>query len=682
MIAYVLIFLAALCCVFPAGADNGQLAYAYPIEGIEIDGDLSDWPATINWFQVSTEHVAGDKKSKAGDFSARFSTGYNLKQQSIYVAIEVKDQTHWVDEQNQQAWNTQDSVILYIDPKHDQQGSGPILFTAIGPHRELLGQAFSWDPGIAQASLDQVNAKVLRKDDTTIYEWQIKPKQLIQTNTSIGLEFLICDRDGEDQQSEPCFTWGPRTGMSQSAGRIGDLLLLKADQSLTSLKGSVIWKDKTQAPEDKQPLNRVRITSNDNPGLWVQVQANDEGQYHVKLPPGAYTIENPIRIGGNPWGDLKKLAPVSTQLTLKSGTDNQAQDLLLTTLSVPELIPDKGILFDYEPSKDQQIDQFVKTYMDFYQIPGASIALVKDQKLIYHRSFGLSNAYTEEPVTDNTLFEAASITKIVFAFAVNRLAERGLIDLDKPLYEYLPFEQIAHDERYKKITARHALSHQTGFPNWAFFNDDGKLDIKFYPGIKFGYSGEGFEYLGRVVAHIMSQPLEEIIMEETQKIMGFTENTYFSDQPELRQRAAKGHFLSLASGGTIPDEIGVAHSMHTEAKTFSNFMISLMQKKGLSELGYKNMLEPQIEVPADPEDSGPQWPSRYGLGFHLMNTPYGLAYGHGGNNNDFVCQFEIYQEHDLGFIVFTNSSTGAKFYEKLREYLIIGKAQDSLVSTN
>lgn len=124
-----------------------------------------------------------------------------------------------------------------------------------------------------------------------------------------------------------------------------------------------------------------------------------------------------------------------------------------------------------------------------------SVVLVKDGKTVYYRTFGVRNFYTGEPVTRETLFEACSITKIVFAFLVNKMADRGEIDLDKPLCEYLPFVAMEHDPRHRKITARHCLAHRSGFPNWASNNDDGKLDIKAHPGTKFGYSGEGFEYV-------------------------------------------------------------------------------------------------------------------------------------------------------------------------------------------
>ena len=101
------------------------------------------------------------------------------------------------------------------------------------------------------------------------------------------------------------------------------------------------------------------------------------------------------------------------------------------------------------------------------------------------------------------------------------------------MYTYLPFEEIEHDERYKLITARHVLSHQTGFPNWASMNPDGKIDIKFIPGTAYGYSGEGYEYLKRVVTKVTGKDIETILKEEVLDPLSL-KNTYFSVNDYLK----------------------------------------------------------------------------------------------------------------------------------------------------
>lgn len=172
------------------------------------------------------------------------------------------------------------------------------------------------------------------------------------------------------------------------------------------------------------------------------------------------------------------------------------------------------------------MDRFIESYQKYFGIPGVSLALIRDGKLVYQKTYGVRNTMTADKVDNNTLFEAASITKPVFSFAVQRLAERGVFDLDKPLWLYLPYPDIEKDERYKLITAKHVLTHRTGFPNWRWENQDRKLNIKFTPGTGYGYSGEGFEYLKMVIEKITGKKVEQVLQEEVIEPMGLY-HTFF-----------------------------------------------------------------------------------------------------------------------------------------------------------
>lgn len=96
---------------------------------------------------------------------------------------------------------------------------------------------------------------------------------------------------------------------------------------------------------------------------------------------------------------------------------------------------------------------------------------------------------------------AASLTKPVFATMVMQLVDEHVIELDKPVYEYLPkplpeypaYKDLADDRRFKQITMRILLDHTSGFPNWRWLMDDKKLRIYFMPGSKFAYSWEGID---------------------------------------------------------------------------------------------------------------------------------------------------------------------------------------------
>src|SRR5262249_26786218 len=141
------------------------------------------------------------------------------------------------------------------------------------------------------------------------------------------------------------------------------------------------------------------------------------------------------------------------------------------------------------------------------------------------------------PVDDNTVFEAASLSKPVFAYAVLKLVEQGKIGLDVPLTKYLPKPYVDGDPRLEKITARIVLSHRTGFPNWRGPNP---LTFHFTPGEAFSYSGEGFVYLQRVVEQIESKPLNDVMAELVFNPLGMTSSSYVwrADFDEL---TATGH---------------------------------------------------------------------------------------------------------------------------------------------
>ena len=112
------------------------------------------------------------------------------------------------------------------------------------------------------------------------------------------------------------------------------------------------------------------------------------------------------------------------------------------------------------------IEAYLNSKIDEYNIPGMSIAFIEDGKIVYHDVLGYANLETQSPVTNATIFEAASLSKSVFAHFVMTYVDAGKLDLDTPLYTYWPYPDIAYDERYKTITARMVLSHRAGFPNW------------------------------------------------------------------------------------------------------------------------------------------------------------------------------------------------------------------------
>jgi len=110
----------------------------------------------------------------------------------------------------------------------------------------------------------------------------------------------------------------------------------------------------------------------------------------------------------------------------------------------------------------RQIDQFITQLMDSTHVPGLSIAVIRGNKVRYSQGYGLTKADSTQRVTSATVFDAASLSKTVFAYVVLQLVEQKKIDLDKPMFEYLPYPDAAEDERYKKNYGPHGAEPPNG----------------------------------------------------------------------------------------------------------------------------------------------------------------------------------------------------------------------------
>ena len=141
--------------------------------------------------------------------------------------------------------------------------------------------------------------------------------------------------------------------------------------------------------------------------------------------------------------------------------------------------------------------------MKEHHVPGVAIVGIENRHIAWERQYGVRTAGKPDEVRGDTVFEAASMSKPLAAYAALKLAEQGKLDLDRPLYEYLHEPYLKDEPLHRKITARMVMSHTTGFPNWrpGGWLGSEPLTVDFEPGTKSGYSGEGFLYLQRVLGH-------------------------------------------------------------------------------------------------------------------------------------------------------------------------------------
>lgn len=315
--------------------------------------------------------------------------------------------------------------------------------------------------------------------------------------------------------------------------------------------------------------------------------------------------------------------------------------------------------------KVSQLDGQIKMIMDSIGMPGLSIAIINNAEIVYHNTFGVSNIESEEPVTNESLFEAASLSKPLFAYFVMKQVQKGILDLDKPLYKYLTFPDIEYDDRYKSITARMVLSHTSGLPNWrAQDNDEGKLTIKFTPGTEFNYSGEGYQYLAAVVEKINGTDingLDELFQKEIAEKLN-AESLYYLGNDKIKKNKVYGHNENGPTDNALFDKtFGAAYSLHTEAVSYATFLCTMLKREGLKKSSFEEMLKEQVHFKDDNKLKLEVGQTGWGLGFAQKPTTNGMIHLHTGNNHDFQAYAMFVPEKQYGFVFFTNSDKAQSF---------------------
>jgi len=177
--------------------------------------------------------------------------------------------------------------------------------------------------------------------------------------------------------------------------------------------------------------------------------------------------------------------------------------------------------------------------MKLVSLPGVSIAVVEDGDVVWSHVVGVANAKTQDPLREDSSFEAASMSKPVFAYVVMRLVDEKLIDLDRPLVQYRRPDWFTSDPNIELITARDVLRHSTGLPNWRQRPED-RIAPAFKPGTRYRYSGEGFFWLQLVVEKLTGQGLDSVAQSRLFGPAGLSRST-FAWNDDQDKRSVYGH---------------------------------------------------------------------------------------------------------------------------------------------
>jgi CubicO group peptidase (beta-lactamase class C family) len=306
-----------------------------------------------------------------------------------------------------------------------------------------------------------------------------------------------------------------------------------------------------------------------------------------------------------------------------------------------------------------KIDEFIKAEMRKQQIPGVSLAVVRNGEIVYAKGYGYANVEHQVPVKPETIFQSGSVGKQFTAMAVMMLVEEGKIGLDDKIGKYFTDAPA----EWANITVRHLLTHTSGmtdYPqNFNFRADYTEADIykaikaaplAFQPGEKWAYSNLGYVTLGILINRVTGKFYGDFLKERVFAPLGMTTARVISESDIVPNRAA-GYVLAR---GELKNQAWVSPSLNTTADgalyltalDMAKWEAALNGGKLLTKTGYEAMWTP-VKL-----NGGKTHP--YGFGWMLADANGKRIIEHGGAWQGFKAMISRYPENRLTVIVFAN----------------------------
>ncbi|MDO6447265.1 serine hydrolase domain-containing protein [Colwellia sp. 1_MG-2023] len=307
-----------------------------------------------------------------------------------------------------------------------------------------------------------------------------------------------------------------------------------------------------------------------------------------------------------------------------------------------------------------------------HKINTAGVAVIKDRKVIWQNQYGFQSPGI--PASANTLFDVASLTKTVTAETILRLIAQGKLSLDESVAPYWIDPDLMGNPKLHQLTPRMLLSHTSGFMNWRYFSNDGKLDFVNTPGTTFGYSGEGYEYLAKYAENKIGVPFEKLVQSTVFDPLGM-DNASIGVHKKNFTRIAKpldkngkfyGYYCHPQGYCKEEGSYSAAANLVITVADYAKLLISSMAGEGLN-LNLKqdrNKMQ-GIQFTQSDIDCGDtseiQCPTKlgYGLGWSISQLQNDKLIGHRGTNWTVVSLAYYYEGSGDGLIILFNAPNKA-----------------------
>lgn len=314
----------------------------------------------------------------------------------------------------------------------------------------------------------------------------------------------------------------------------------------------------------------------------------------------------------------------------------------------------------------------IQERMEHYGVPGVSVVVIEKGQVDWARGYGLAEVDSERPVTPETLFQAASMSKPVAAMAALALVDEGLLELDGNVNMKLEGWKIPENDltAEQPVTLRGLLTHTAGltvhgFPGYGPDETvpattgvlEGKgntpaVGIDMQPRTKWRYSGGGYTVMQKLVEDATNAPFEQAMARKVLEPLKMSRSTYQQPLPaELHDQAATGY---RSDGEAVRGRFHTypemaAAGLWTTPTDLAKYLISIQEAKSagshpvLSDELIRQTLAPDL--------------NDHGLGPGLSGDP--LRFGHGGANAGFRCYMTAFVDGDQGAVIMTNSDRGS-----------------------
>lgn len=331
------------------------------------------------------------------------------------------------------------------------------------------------------------------------------------------------------------------------------------------------------------------------------------------------------------------------------------------------------------------LDSWLTLRSQWADMPGFSVAIMKDDKLVFDKSYGYANLDANEKLTPAHLFHIASHSKTFTATTILQLQEKGVLKIDDPVVMYLPWLKDHHDTRWNDVTIRHLLSHSAGVIRdgedaefWQLsvpFPDRDELhrqinqaELILEPNTRMKYSNFGYGLLGEIIETVSGQPYAQVIDQYILQPLALQNVTSDYDatttMPQGYGRSAPSHDR-LQIPHVTANALAAATGLCATASDTARFFSALRTGNGtlLSDQTKREMQRAQWPVKNEDE-----W---YCLGLERKELNGRVLYGHSGGYPGAVTSSRLDPEDNFAVSVFTNCNDGAAAWISASVYTII-----------